>query len=56
MRSATAREALEHAPIRELFSVYASRVRSRGELGVLSSLNQKLYNEYTDLLRFIATL
>ena len=52
----TAREGLDQAPVRELFSVYASRVRSRGELGVLSSLNQKLYNEYTDLLRFISTL
>ncbi len=51
-----ARAELDAAPIRELFSVYASRVRSRGELGVLSSLNQKLYSEYTDLLRFIATL
>jgi hypothetical protein len=51
-----AREALAGAPIRELFAVYASRVRSRGELGVLSSLNQKLYNEYLDLQRFISTL
>ena len=50
-----ARNALAAAPLNELFSVYASRVRSRGELGVLSSLNQKLYNEYADLLRFIAT-
>jgi hypothetical protein len=51
-----AREGLDRAPVRELFAVYASRVRSRGELGVLSSLNQKLYNEYTDLLRFLSTL
>lgn len=51
-----ARAELEAAPIRELFSVYASRVRSRGERGVLSSLNQKLYTEYLDLLRFLATL
>lgn len=48
-----ARRALATAPMEELFSVYASRVRSRGELGVLSSLNQKLYNEYTALHRFL---
>jgi hypothetical protein len=49
-----ARKSLDDAPIEQLFRVYASRVRSRGELGVLSSLNQKLFNEYNDLKRFLS--
>jgi hypothetical protein len=48
-----ARKSLDEAPLEKLFKVYASRVRSRGELGVLSSLNQKLFNEYMDLKRFL---
>jgi hypothetical protein len=49
-----ARKDLDEAPLEELFRVYASRVRSRGELGVLSSLNQKLFNEYNDLRNFLS--
>ena len=49
-----ARSSLAEAPLEELFRVYASRVRSRGELGVLSSVNQKLFNEYNELREFIA--
>ena len=49
-----ARKSLDEAPMERLFRVYASRVRSRGELGVLSSLNQKLFNEYNDLKRFLS--
>lgn len=33
--------ALDRAPIRELFETYSRRLRSPGELGVLSSLNQR---------------
>jgi len=49
-----ARKSLDEAPLARLFKIYASRVRSRGELGVLSSLNQKLFNEYRGLKRFLA--
>ncbi len=48
-----ARKSLEGAPMEQLFAVYTSRVRSRGELGVLCSLNQKLFNEYNDLKSFL---
>ncbi|RPH33706.1 hypothetical protein EHM92_08115, partial [bacterium] len=49
-----ARRSLDEAPLDKLFTVYASRVRSRGELGVLSSMNQKLFNEYKDLQHFLS--
>ena len=42
---------LKAAPIAELFETYASRVRSRGEQGVLSALNQKLWLQYKELMR-----
>lgn len=45
-------ETLRAAPIEELFKTYAGRVRSRGELGVLSSLNQKLWLQYKELTEF----
>lgn len=48
-----ARVALEAAPIEELFKTYAERVRSRGEMGVLSSLNQKLWLQYKELKLFL---
>ena len=48
-----ARKSLDEAPLKKLFAVYASRVRSRGEMGVLSSMNQKLFNEYKDLKDFL---
>jgi len=51
-----ARKSFDEAPMERLFRVYASRVRSRGELGVLSSLNQKLFNEYNDLKRFLLNI
>ena len=44
---------LEEAPLERLFTVYAGRIRSRGELGVLSSMNQKLYNEFQGLKSFV---
>jgi hypothetical protein len=49
---ATAKASLQSAPLESLFQVYASRVRSRGELGVLSSLNQRLWLQYRELKRF----
>ena len=48
-----ARRQLDAAPIETLFHIYAKRVRSRGELGVLSSLNQKLWLQYKELDRFL---
>jgi hypothetical protein len=48
-----ARSAFEKTPIESLFKVYSRRVRSRGELGVLSSLNQKLWLHYLDLKNFL---
>jgi hypothetical protein len=45
--------ALEQAPIEQLFKEYSQRVRSRGELGVLSSLNQKLWLQYSELAGFL---
>jgi hypothetical protein len=51
-----ARIALKAAPIEELFKTYAGRVRSRGELGVLSSLNQKLWLQYREIDHFLNTI
>lgn len=48
-----ARENFEQAPIREMFEVFAKRVRSRGELGELSSLNQRVWREYQLLETFL---
>ena len=40
---------LVSAPVKEMFDTYMERVHSRGELGVLSSLNQRVWREYNDL-------
>ena len=48
-----AKDAFEQAPIREMFEVFAQRVRSSGELGELSSLNQRLWGEYQMLASFL---
>ncbi|MFS8616393.1 MAG: hypothetical protein FWJ85_06180 [Solitalea sp.] len=48
-----AQRAFGQAPVRELFDVFASKVRSRGELGELSALNQKLWVEYLALKDFL---
>lgn len=48
-----AKQAFEKAPVKELFQVFASKVRSRGELGELSALNQKLWVEYLSLKNFL---
>ena len=44
---------LASAPTEELFRTFARRVRSRGELGQLSSLNQKLWLQYRELEQFL---
>lgn len=49
-----AREEFEEAPIREMFEIFAQRVRSRGELGGLSSLNQRVWGEYKMLDSFLS--
>jgi hypothetical protein len=51
--AATARQALNQAPMEKLFRAYARRVRSKGELGVLSSLNQRLWRQYRELAEFL---
>lgn len=48
-----ARRGLSSAPIGELFRTFARRVRSRGELGELSALSQKLWLQYRELERFL---
>lgn len=41
------------APIKEMFDTYVKRVHSRGELGVLSSLNQRVWREYNELKTYL---
>ncbi len=50
---AQCRTALNAVPIEALFQTYASRVRSRGELGVLSALNQRVWLQYQELRNFL---
>lgn len=45
--------ALKQAPMEKLFGVYARSVRSRGELGELSSLNQRVWLQYRELEDFL---
>lgn len=47
---------LESAPVKELFETFASAVRSKGEMGELSSMNQKLWREYLELQKFLKQL
>ncbi len=49
----TAKDQLEKAPVERMFRVFAVKARSRGELGILSSLNQKLWVNYTSLYDFV---
>ena len=46
---------LTKAPIEEMLRVFSSRVRSRGELGELSSLIQRVWNEYQLLSEYLET-
>ena len=50
---AEATKMLQEAPMEKLFVTFASRVRSRGELGALSSLNQRVWGEYLLLNEFL---
>ncbi len=50
-----ARRELTSAPLEELFRTFARRVRSRGELGELSALNQKLWLQYRELDKFLSS-
>lgn len=50
---AEAKSTFGKAPVQELFQVFAAKVRSRGELGELSALNQKLWVEYLSLKKFL---
>ncbi len=52
-RKKSALETLKKAPVRDLFGTFCKRVRSRGELGMLSSINQRLWREYQLLLEFL---
>lgn len=49
----TASASLQAAPMRELFETFSRRARSRGELGELSALNQKVWLQYRELERFL---
>jgi len=51
-----ASESLNMAPLENMFRVFASRVRSTGELGELSSLNQRVWREYLLLSDFLKEL
>jgi hypothetical protein len=48
-----AKRILTNAPVEDLLKVFASRVRSRGELGELSSLNQRVWREFQLLNEFM---
>lgn len=48
-----ARSQFELAPAEQLFKTFAAKIQSRGELGELSSLNQKLWSEYLSLRSFL---
>jgi hypothetical protein len=50
---AEARKALAAAPIADLFRTYARRIRSKGELGELSAMNQKLWLTYREMEQFL---
>ena len=48
-----AKNALDHVPVEEMLKVFASKVQTRGELGELSSIIQRVYQEYLLLSGFI---
>lgn len=50
----TAQKQLVSAPVEELFHTFARRIRSRGEQGELSALNQKLWLQVRELEGFLA--
>ncbi|MGN6419757.1 MAG: hypothetical protein ACTHMC_19800 [Pseudobacter sp.] len=48
-----AREWFDRAPVKELFTTFTSKIQSRGELGELSAINQKLWSGYLLLQSFL---
>lgn len=50
-----AKVSLKNIPIRQMMEVFASKVRSRGELGELSSIIQRVWGEYQLLDKFLKT-
>ena len=50
---AAALSELESAPIEELIRTYVSRTGSRGEMGILTSINQRLWNNYLLLKNYL---
>ena len=50
---AEALRTLESAPIEELMNTYVSRTDSRGEMGILTSINQRLWNNYRRLGQYL---
>ncbi len=51
--AAAALRTLESAPVEEMIRTYVSRTRSRGEMGILTSINQRLWNNYTLLKEYL---
>lgn len=49
-----ARRSLQTAPVEKLLRTYAGRLRSKGEQGVFSSLNQRVWLQYLELCEFLA--
>ena len=43
----------EAAPVEELIRTYVSRTGSRGEMGILTSINQRLWNNYLLLKNYL---
>jgi hypothetical protein len=52
-RGIQARVHLNQCPVKALFETYMQRVSSRGELGVLSSLNQRVWLQFRELDEFL---
>ncbi|KAH3757417.1 hypothetical protein Pelo_10743 [Pelomyxa schiedti] len=48
-----AQAAIDRAQIQRVFDMYVDRVQSRGEMGVLASMNQKLWTWYTDNVEWL---
>lgn len=49
----TARISFNKAPVKEMFTTFAAKIQTRGELGELSAINQKLWSEYLLLRSFL---
>ena len=49
----TALEKLESAPVKEMITTYMERINSRGELGVLSSINQRVWSQFKELKKYL---